>query len=322
MDIRFYDFEFKLLYIENEIITADWYIKYNGIGTFEGHFPANSDKLRLILENKYIVAVQGDLQAVITAKQVADGKLILYGRTVNWLLCKRVTPAFSTRNTDIGTNAENIVRKVVADAFFDVENFVLADKIGIGFEKHFWRNVYHPTSEIVKDCLDNADCGHRLIFDCSKKVWVFEIYKGSDLDILISVGNKTAFTQSYEEDFQDYLSEGWYEKITSSTDGEESQWEHITSDAGKTGIYRWEGILSANSLSEAESNLKNKVWKKTCEAVSSGLVYSRDYSLGDTVRVQFELCGYKYCEKRRINGVKIWYEGDNSGEMPVFSATA
>lgn len=319
MDIRFYDFEFNLLYIEQEIISADWYIKYNGIGTFEGHFSANGDKLKILLENQYTVAVQGDLQAVITAKQVADGELVLYGRTVNWLLGKRVTPAFSTRTSDIGTNAETIVRKIVADAFSDVDNFILADEIGIDFEKHFWRNVYHPTSEVVKDCLDNADCGHRLIFDRSKKSWVFEIYKGNDLDILISVGSKTADSQTYCDDFQDYLSEGWYEKITDGGEiGEIGEWNLITLDEEKNGIYRWEGVLSGNSESEAESNLKSKNRKTVCECEVSGLVYGRDYSLGDTVRVQFELCGYKYCGKRRINGVKIWFEGDKCGEMPVF----
>lgn len=319
MDIRFYDFEFNLLWTEHEIISTDWYIKYNGIGTFEGHFALNGTKAKKVFGNEYIVAVQGDFQAIITAKQIRGNELILYGRTVNWLLSKRVTPNFSTYRLDIGINAEDIARWAVGEAFSDVENFVIADKVGLECEKHFWRNVYNLTSDVVSDCLDNADAGHELRFDRDTKTWVFRIYKGSELPLVISAENKNVYSVEYSEDIQNYCSQGWYEKIVSGDDGEESVWQKITSDAEKSGIYRWEGVLSGNSESEAQSSLKGKRYKKDCEAACSDLRCGRDYGLGDVVRVQFAFGEYKVSEKKRIVGVKVWSENNNCGEMPVFA---
>lgn len=318
MDIRFYDFEFNLLYIENEIISASWYLKYNGIGTFEGHFPMNSRKVKAILENEYIVLVQGDLQAIVTGKRISGNELIIYGRTVNWLLSKRVTPNFSTYKLDIGTNAEDIARWVVSNAFSDVDNFVLADKTGLTYEKHFWRNVYNPTSEVIKDCLDNAGAGHMLVFDRKNKQWVFRIFTGTEKPLVISTGNKNAYAVTYNEDLQDYISEGWYEKTIAVDENSEAVWELVSGENEKTGIYRWEGVLSAGSQSEAVSSLKNRQWKRDSEVSSTTLKYGRDYGLGDIVRVQYEFGGYKADNKRKIVGVKIWDESGNSGEMPVF----
>ncbi len=319
MDIRFYDFEFNLLWIEHKIISTDWYIKYNGIGTFEGHFELNGNKVRTAFENDYIVAVQGDFQAVITAKQICGNELILYGRTVNWLLSKRVTPNFSTYRLEIGINAEDIARWAVENAFADVENFVIADKVGLDCDKHFWRNVYNPTSEVVADCLDNACAGHELKFDRDTKTWVFRIYKGTELPLIISVENKNVYAMEYSEDIQNYCSQGWYEKIVSGDDGEESVWQKLDSGSEKSGIYRWEGVLSGGSESEALSALKGKKRKKDCEAACSDLRYGADYALGDVVRVQFEFGEYKVSEKKRIVGVKVWSENNNCGEMPVFA---
>lgn len=319
-DFRLYDFEFNLLYIENECMSAEWYFKYNGIGTFEGHFKLNGERIRILDENPYIVIIQGDYQAIITGRQIIGNELILYGRTVNWLLSKRVTPKFSTYRLDIGTNAEDIARWAVKSAFADVDNFVLADRIGLEYSGHFWRNVYNPTSDVIADCLKNAGAGHRLVFDRDTKTWIFSIYKGTQNPLTISVGNKTAYSMVYDEDLQDYCSGGWYEASEGEEGNSESEsiWKNISNDDGKTGIYRWESVISASSESEVRSILKKREKTKDCQLKSSGVRYGVDYNLGDTVRVQYEYGDYKVSKKQRISGVRIWLECANEGQLPTF----
>lgn len=317
-DVRFYDFEFNLLHIENDIISLEWYLKFNGIGNFEIHLKADGDRVRIIMSHEYMVAIQGDRQAIITGKQIVGNELILYGRTVNWILSKRVTPKFSTYKADIGTNAEDIARWAVSEAFGDVDNFVLAEKVGLDYDKEFWRNVYNPTSEVVTDCLDNAKAGHKVVFDLKNKRWVFSIYKGKDNPLVVSVGHRNVYSMTYDEDLQDYCGSGWYEAVSDDDGQTESRWECVSKNDGKTGIYRWEGVLGGTSNSEAVSSLASRKWEKDCQVKSSSLHYGADYELGDIMRVQYEFGSYKVSRKCRAVGVKVWYECGNIGEIPIF----
>lgn len=322
-DIRLYDFEFNLLYIENAAVSVEWYLRYNDIGSFEAHISADEEKTELIMNNKYIVAVQEGRQAIITSKQLSGNEIVLYGRTANWILSKRIIPKFNTYRMDIGTNAEDIARWVVSSSFADVDGFVLGDKIGLDYEKHFWRNVYNPVSEVVKDCLDNASAGHRVVFDTVNKQWRFEIIIGEYNPLIVSVGSGNVYSVTYDEDLQDYCSEGWYEsseaeeESQSEEDSESAVWKSVSREDGLSGIYRWEGVLSGTTQSEAQSSLSAKKWRRDCNVGESTLRCGVDYNLGDTVRVQYEHGGYKVCGVNRIVGVRIWAESGGSGEVPI-----
>ena len=86
-DIRIYDYEFNLLHIEHDIVSCNWTIHENAIGSFEMHFPLTSNLISVIMQNRYLVAVQGKKQAIITGRQV-NTEGVLYGRTCNWLLSR------------------------------------------------------------------------------------------------------------------------------------------------------------------------------------------------------------------------------------------
>ena len=118
MMLLFYDFEFNLLYVETKISSARWSLKHAGIGTFEAHIPLSSELLALNSENEYLVAVAGGLSAIIVGYQVEDD-LAIFGRTCNFLLSKRVTPAFSLLSGHSGELAKGFAE----NAFSDVENF-------------------------------------------------------------------------------------------------------------------------------------------------------------------------------------------------------
>ncbi|MCH5186254.1 MAG: hypothetical protein J1F64_09050 [Oscillospiraceae bacterium] len=316
-DIRLYDYEFNLIHIEHSIISVNAVVKYNDIGSFEAHFPVSAGITLKALENPYLVVVMGDLQALITGKQANGNEFILYGKTVNWILSRRVTHKFTTYKTSFSTNAEILARTLVEKAFDDVENFVLDDMCNIEYSQEFWRNTANQTSEVVKDCLDNAGAGHRVLFDRVNKRWVFGVFVGREIPLIISEANGNAYDSRFSEDIQDYYSSGWYEKISANSD--EGEWVQIVKDGDKTGIYKWDGVLYGTSASEGNNSLNNKKWRKITKMQTRNLRFGIDYSLGDIVRVQTEFGEFRQSVKKRIGGVEMWFENNNFGEEPVFS---
>lgn len=345
-DIRIYDFEFNLLHIEPKIISSNWTVKYNGIGSYEGHFDINGDIVPIAIKNRYIIVVQGDYQAIVTGKRISAGEFILYGKTVNWILSRRVTPNFVSSYFDGDLICENEARKIVSDAFSDVDNFVLGDKTGDTTTKYFWRNTYNPTSEVVADCLDNANLGHNVVFDRKNKRWVFNVLKGQRRNILICTDNKNAYDTEYNEDLQDYYSECFYEEPNNEEDedsgganeDEEDEdsgsanededeegkttgvWHNIVKDSDKTGIYRWECIVSEQDKSSALSALAKKSFDEEISTKTHDLICGKDYNIGDIVRVRIERGKYKNTQEKRIVGVNLWYENNNIGQEPIFNS--
>lgn len=321
-DIRIYDFEFNLLHIEPQIISANWTVKYNEIGTFEGHFDQMGDIVPICLDNKYLVVVQGNYQAIVTGKQIDGNEFILYGRTVNWILSRRVVPNFVSSHFE-SLNIEKQARQLVSESFFDVDNFVLGEVIGDSLEGYFWRNTYNALSDVIADCLDNAKLGHNVVFDRKRKAWVFNVLKGQKRDILVSVGNRNAYEMEYAEDLQEYYTSGFYEKPQDADeDGNvpESEWFEVEKDS-KKGIYKWECVLSEQDESSARATLNKKVWSKDISTKTHDLVCGKDYNIGDIVRVQI-VCGkYRKTAQKRIIGVNVWFENNNIGEEPIFEET-
>lgn len=311
-DIKFYDFELNLLHIDNAYSSVDWLLKFNGIGTFEAHFPINSPVTRLCMENEYLVAVQGDKQAVITGRKAASD-LTLYGRTPNWFLSKRVTPNF----TLMYYSPEFIAKKLVEAAMADVSNFELIRTSGFTDRIRLWRNVYNPTIKVISDCMGRVSAGHKMWFDIGEKKLKYCGIKPADTGLIISRTNLNAQNLSYTDDFQDSANGGYY-AVTDETTGELT-WTEIAS--GKTGIYRWMEVLGGDNEYDAKASLKSKRRKKDVKFDVRGLKYGKDYELGDIVTVKSEFGGYIRSERKQITEVNIWYENANAGEKPVFSDT-
>lgn len=335
-DIRIYDFEFNLLHVENDIISSNWTLRYNDVGTWEGHFNLAGGITSAVMDAPYLVAVQGDKQAVVTGRQLG-GDFALFGRTPGWLLSKRAVQAFdSAAMLEAGTLAdgktETLVRYLVGQAFADVDNFTLAPAIGLAHSTAAARTADALLSEVVGDCLGEAKAGYRVAYDVARRQWVFEILQGRDLDATVSEGNRNAMEMELLRDVQDEYSCGYYqykppkEEASPAADGTGTGTEastdpvrtYLDDGSGRTGIYRWEGILSGASESEAAADLEKKKGKDVVRTQTHGFLFGRDYSLGDTVTVQLHRGGYKASARKRIVGVDIWYEFNNTGEKPVF----
>jgi len=327
-DIRIYDFDFNLLCIENRLISSNWHLKNNGIGSFEMHFTMDSEICETIQEsfditkNKLIVVVQGNKQGILTGFRAKD-ELAIYGKTCNFLLSKRLVPKFNTSNIDIKKDVESISRYWVENVFADVDNFVLGQCVGFDEiytgGKHFWRNVYNPASEVVHDLMDIGGGGHFVWFDIKNKQWVFNTTKNAVNPMMVSVQMKNAYGIENTKMIGDYCSCGWYEMQQEIEDGlrPDSVWTFIEKDE-KSGIYRWEGKLDGLYESEATADLKNKKITDDTELALRNICFEKDFILGDIVTLQYKFGKYEKTVKKIIDGIYLTFENNNISEKPVF----
>lgn len=214
-DIRIYDFEFNLLHIEHRFIAANWCVKYNGIGTFEAHFPMSSEMVSIVMKQRYLIAVQGKKQAVITGMQTGDD-FTIYGRTLNWLLTKRMVAKFKTEDleqTDLAGIADYVLKEAfVENANYPVSNMVLECDVTCDIGS-FWRNTCNSSYDVIHDlCVRADDAGHELIFDTANKRWKLHLYSGTELPLIISESNRNACDVILSRDILDLATDGWYER--------------------------------------------------------------------------------------------------------------
>lgn len=298
----FYDFDFELIYAEPKVKSVSWTLYYNQIGTFEAHFPLSSELTAITAENRYIAVRDGEKNAIITGREVND-ELILYGRTANWLLEKRIAP----KTESVIEEASIICNNLVSTAFSDVTDFAVStppqsDEITI--ERTAFSTVYNS----VNDYLSQVGLGHKVDFDAKNKKWRFSIIKGQEIPLLISEPNKNAYETAVCEDILDLADCGYY--------GEDG---YISGT--KQGIYRWEALLTSNTETEAASELAQK--KNNSEVLLKliGLKYGEDYSLGDVLRIQINKGKWRTTERKKISGVRLFTKDGMTEEVPIFTET-
>lgn len=337
-DIRVYDFEFNLLCIMCDVTSIQWHILYNDIGTFEGHFSLNDEISDIILSHTYIIITQGDKQAICTGK-IVENNLVVCGRTVNWILSKRVRPPFKSREIfgETYTDPETILLYCLKKGFIEppliddngyeiensvdrtkrVDNFIIPNPVGAKkLTSHFWRISANELSKLCTDLCQKLDRGYRVTFDVVNKQWVFEFIFSKTNKILISTISKTAYNMSYTEDILDLASGGWYYVEDAEAEDSLGKWHYIKKE-DKTGIYAWDCVLNASGLSEAEDTLNCKKILRSVEAKLRSLKFNEDYSLGDIIPVYIKLGRYEVLKKYRVEGVDIQMSQDECYEEPI-----
>lgn len=215
-DIRIYDYEFNLLHIEHDISSCNWTFYENAVGTFEMHFPLTSRLVSVAMEHRYLVAVQGRKQAVITGRQL-DTEGVLYGRSCNWLLSRFcVSETFDTDALfDAGTiaarDAQTVCRYIFGLAMDGLMVFEMDADSSFG-DVYVENKTVTPVLDLVQGCLTKDGAGHEVLFDVANKRWVFRMTKGKTLSVILSEDNRNAYEAAYTEDMQDYFTGGWYEQ--------------------------------------------------------------------------------------------------------------
>ncbi|MBQ7985926.1 MAG: hypothetical protein IJ304_01505 [Clostridia bacterium] len=307
MTLFVYDFEFNLLFVETGIIKSRWVVYYNDVGTFEVHLPITSELTRIVSENPYLVVKQHGLSAIIVGKELGD-ELVLYGRTCNWLLSKRITPEFELDTVYSGDAAANMVNT----AFSDVDNLVIGN-IPKGNQVEF-ESMENETLDSVRDCLKLSNLGHELCYNEKTKSWEFNVLEGIESELILSEAHRNAFGTKISSDILDMATCGVYNKKTD--DGYTST--NITGDTEKTGIYRWEAKVLGETENEAKINLEKLTEKNKISMETSEISWKKDYALGDVVRIQIIKGAYRTTEKKRVSGVEITTRQGEYSEQPIF----
>ncbi len=334
-DIRIYDFDFNLLCIMTDSISSQWHIMYNGVGTYEGHFRLKDEISDIILSNKYVVIVQGEHQAICTGK-IVDKELTVCGRTVNWILSKRVRPPFKTSEIyGEYTDAETILLYCLDKGFVNppnidsdglettsvnqkraVPNFIIPEQLGADkMTNHFWRNSANDIETLSVDLCNKLNRGHRVVFDVINKCWRFEFILPEENNILISKESKTAYEFEFSDDMLSEANGGWYSSYTGD-DEERSSWHYINNEE-KSGIYDWDCVLSSTNESEATDELFKKSETKKIQATLRNLKFGVDYKLGDILSVYYQYGGFISEQRYIVNGVDIKMTTTNSFEEPI-----
>ena len=211
-DVRIYDYEFNLLHIEHDIVSCNWRMYENDIGNFEMHFPLESRLVQVAMENRYLVAVQGKKQAVITGRQVGT-EGILYGMTVNWLLSRFCVCDGLDTELLAAKDAQSVCADILERAMAGVENFVFEEQTDMVFpEVALTVKGLATAFDLVQQVMLKAGGGHVLLFDAANKVWRFRLTQGKLLPFILSEQNRNCYDTEYTEDLQNYFVNGWYEQ--------------------------------------------------------------------------------------------------------------
>lgn len=316
-DVRFYDFECNLLHVEHDIISCNWMLYENQVGTFEMHVPVNRMIVQVVMQNRYIVVVQGDKQAIITGKRLGKDA-VFYGKTCNWILSRfYITEPFNTDELyDKGwlesKDAQRICQYVVEEGMGRIENFVF-EACGGGFGDVFLENTdVSSVLSLVEACVKQVQCGYEVFFDVKNKRWVFRLFKGKLLTFVLSEEYRNCYDVEYFEDIQDYFTGGffWQEQ-------EDGTSVLTKIPSALEGIYAWETDLAARTEQEAKDNLKQYCVQRQTDARICNLAYGRDYGLNDTVQLRMQKGEFFTKEVQRFVGVHLWYEENSVGEQPI-----
>lgn len=105
----------------------------------------------------------------------------------------------------------------------------------------------------------------------------------------------------------------------SETKPETAVWVHIENES-VTGAAKWETVLSGTKThDDAIKELQRNNACHETEAEVKDVIYGEDYSLGDIVRVQFEVGTFRKTEKKRVAAVNIYEDVDKAGVIPILS---
>ncbi len=320
MDIQIFDFNLNYLkQIPN--CNSRWELYYNDIGTFEGHISLSSTFVPEMIErlqNRNFFVVKQKNFAAIAIGYDAQNDFTLYGRTCNWILTKRVSKKFEEQ-TD---TAQNIARRFVSTAFSDCPNFIIGSSPGATGNITFAKDSDGLTSDYVKECLSLKNYGHSVDLDFVNKQWRFNISNGVSRNFMRSEANKTAYNSRLTYDILDYANFGYYEKEIVTTDSEGNE-ETTTETASinaenKTGLLRWETLLSGCTESEARADLRSKKPKDNTSFSTRNIRYGIDYNLGDIFKLHLIKGIYRAPVERRVNGVEVLWNESGYSERPIF----
>lgn len=314
-DIYFYDFDFNLLHILPEKAQDCGYssmnatINLNNSGALEIVF--YDEDLKKVVEGNAdsIIVVWRDFQGFLTSYKFTEKESRLFGMHLNGLLHRAVVEPLSEK-TD---TAENIARNAVSK----ISWLTLGKSNGQTGSVTYETSNYLTADTFIQNLLVLDNAGYRIRADIPKKQFIFEVIPHSENRLIISENNLNAYDFEVVYNNKELAFGGWYkEKQPDDADGNsvESIWKYVMIDNSKSGIYKIDKVLSAETKTEALNELAKLKSKYEISTKTRNIEHNTDYSLGDVVRVQKG----SITSKRLISGINMWKE-TSYGEEPILN---
>lgn len=302
-DIKFYDFEFNLLHIEPFAVSANFTVKFCGEGTFELHFPRNSEarfelpKNLNIKKGKGICMVFGKRSGIVTGFRL-DNDFAVYGKTCDFIFEKKIVLPFE--NLEI-YNPNEICAYFINSAFDET------DVIEVISGSEVFENIYsEPFTEkypktlynTIYTVLSDNGLGYCMNFNTELKKWTFEILNPSQTDKKFICDNKTAYDITVSVDTKDFFSH-----MLSKNGGGEYEFSEKYAAAG---LYRWEEMSTQQNKPICDLDFK---------FISQN--FEKDYFLGDKFKVFTEYGVFSVT----VSEISLSYEGNIEKQNPKFTIT-
>ena len=204
MDVRFYDADLSRLGDFPRPLSVNIQEVYCGYGTAEVHFSLNEAEVFDILEENELVFLCAEGHwAVVSGWQVGED-IAVYGRTLAWLLTKRVAQPYSFADVTPEEAAIAIVQSA--------EDFVVTAECSYLGEKGIFESESPCTLyDGVYKALKPAGLGFLVEPDLVERKLVFRVYEGALRECLLSPSMHSACGMEYTVEKQDAVSNcGWY----------------------------------------------------------------------------------------------------------------
>jgi hypothetical protein len=346
-DIRFYDFNFNLLYILPKYISFNITIEYNNNGDIELEFFDNDLKKIIEANRNNIMIVCGDLQGFITSYIWTNSKHRVIGMTLNGLLHRAVVQQINDLS---GTVADVVYSIVGSPSLTGITWLTLEDKPTMTKKIEYSVDKQGYADEIVQEICEQDNAGYKIFADIHNKQFVFSVLTAKEKQLIISENTLTAYDIECTYNNKDMAFGGWFEKelpdgtkekqliISENTltaydiectynnkdmafggwfekelpDGTKDK-TYITLDDALTGLNKIDVILSATTQSAAIAELKKKKAETSIALTAYNISYGVDYELGNIVMFQ----DGKISNKKIITAITISNEKEYK-EDPTF----
>lgn len=209
-EVKIYDFDFNLIASDFKCVSFEWDVRFNSVGTFEGVFTSDSPVYNACRQNEFAVCVQGENQGIVTSVNIKDDRIVVSGKSMNYILEKRICLPFTTKDEGVVKSAFQVVHDIVRKYCGD---FITMSEIPDGVaNNHFTRIEPKSVEEVISDILSGVNGGHYVEFDVENKRWVFGIRVTEEKGLMLSEPDRTLSDCDYVRYVTDYASGGVYEQ--------------------------------------------------------------------------------------------------------------
>lgn len=311
-DIRFYDFEFNLLYILPPYSEGAGYKSINieknlnASGALEIVF-CDPELKKTVEEYKdtLIVSWRG-FWGFITSYRW-DKTLRLCGMHLNGLLHRSVIPP---TNGEVTGDIKTLLKGAI-DA--NIPWLEWEDTEDEGGTITYQKDGYTQADQYIEEMTELLGTGYEITADSKNKRFKFKYIGKRENPLMLSHANLNAYDFETTYINKELAFGGWFkEEQEEDSEGNKPEpiWKYI-GDEKIGGIYKIDCVLSATTLENAKNELLKKRATYEVLAKTKDIEYGTDYQIGDVIRVQDE----GVSAQKLVSGVRMWDE-NGYGEEP------